>query len=71
MRDRLVVSGFKQFGGKHCETASLRNVLDYNRLPLSEEMLLGLGGGVGFIYWCMKTMPARLSGPDMGSVKTS
>jgi hypothetical protein len=26
----------------------------YNAHPLSEEMLLGIGGGVGFIYWHMQ-----------------
>jgi hypothetical protein len=48
--------------GKHCETSALKRVLDYHGLPLSEEMLLGLGGGIGFIYWYMKTMPSPFIG---------
>jgi len=46
-----------------------KNVLDYHELQLSEEMLLGLGGGIGFMYWYIKLMPApfiggRFSGKD-------
>ena len=54
--EKLIIQGFKQFGGKHCQTAALKNILDYHGLHLSEEMLLGLMGGVGFIYWYMKLM---------------
>lgn len=50
MEEKLIIQGFNQFGGKHCQTAALKNVLDYHGLHLSEEMLLGLGGGIGFIY---------------------
>lgn len=40
--------------GCHCVTNSLAKIFrDANR-PLSEEMLLGLGAGIGFIYWQMK-----------------
>ena len=66
MVERLMIQGFKQFGGKHCETASLKKLLDYHKLSLSEEMLLGLGGGVGFIYWYMKLMPAPFIGTRYG-----
>jgi hypothetical protein len=60
--EKLMVQGFNQFGGKHCQTAALKNVLAYHGLHLSEEMLLGLGGGIGFIYWYMKMMPSPLIG---------
>src|SRR5512141_2683091 len=43
--------GFRALDGCHCVTASFRKVCEYNRYPISEEMLLGLGAGVGFIYW--------------------
>ena len=61
MPERLIVEGFEPFVGKHCETSTLKRVLDYHGLYLSEEMLLGLGGGIGFIYWYMKTCQARSS----------
>ena len=66
MAERLVIQGFKQFVGKHCETTALKRVLDYHGLPISEEMLLGLGGGVGFIYWYMKLMPSPFVGGRYG-----
>ena len=66
MAERLIVQGLKQFGGKHCETSALKRVLDHHGLSLSEEMLLGLGGGVGFIYWHMKLMPSPFIGTRYG-----
>jgi hypothetical protein len=63
---RAIVPDFHEFGGEHCETASLKKVLDYHELHLSEEMLLGLGGGIGFIYWYMKSMPAPFVGGRSG-----
>ena len=50
--------GFKHFTTHHCVTGSLRHIYAYHDFPISEEMLLGLGEGVGFIYWHMKgTLP--------------
>jgi len=40
--------------GYHCQTNSLAKMYHFNNHPLSEEMLLGLGAGMGFIYWKMK-----------------
>ena len=54
----MVVPGYAQFGGKHCETGALKNVLAYLGVtaphtgkPFSEELLLGIGGGIGMSYW--------------------
>ncbi len=44
-------------------------MLDLHRLHLSEEMLFGLGGGVGFIYWYMKRMNAPFIGTRYGKVE--
>jgi len=50
--------GFKHFTSHHCVTGSLRHIYEFYGYPISEEMLLGLGEGVGFIYWHMKgTLP--------------
>ena len=62
MPERLMLDGFEPFVGKHCETSALKRVLDYHRLSLSEEMLLGLGGGIGFIYWYTKMIPSPFIG---------
>jgi hypothetical protein len=40
--------------GYHCQTNSLAKIFHHAGHPLSEEMLLGLGAGMGFIYWKMK-----------------
>lgn len=66
MVERLIIEDFKQFGGKHCWTTSLKNVFDYHGLHLSEEMFFGLGGGLSFIYWYMKFMPAPFVGGRYG-----
>ncbi len=40
--------------GYHCQTNSLAKIFHHNEHPLSEDVLLGLGAGMGFIYWHMK-----------------
>lgn len=40
--------------GYHCQTNSLAKIYHYYNHPLSEDMILGLGAGMGFIYWKMK-----------------
>ena len=40
--------------GYHCQTNSLAKIFHYYNHPLSEDMILGLGAGMGFIYWKMK-----------------
>jgi len=64
--EKLMIRDFEPSGGKHCWTTSLRNVLGYHGLDLSEEMLFGLGGGIGFVYWYMKFMPAPFIGTRYG-----
>jgi hypothetical protein len=40
--------------GCHCVTNSLAKIYLHNNHTLSEDMLLGLGAGMGFIYWSPK-----------------
>jgi hypothetical protein len=54
--------GFKSTTTHHCVTGSLQQVFAYHEHPLSEEMLLGIGSGLGFIYWHMKGTPPMLGG---------
>jgi hypothetical protein len=52
------IPGFRSLTTHHCETGSIRHIYEFNEFPISEEMLLGLGAGVGFIYWRAKgTLP--------------
>ena len=48
------LTGFKALATHHCVTGSMRYIYEFNHHPISEEMLLGLGAGVGFIYWHTK-----------------
>lgn len=63
---KLIIQDYRQFGGRHCWTAALMKVLAYHGLHLSEEMLFGLSGGIGFIYWYMKKMPSPFIGTRYG-----
>ena len=40
--------------GYHCQTNALAKIYNFHSHPLTEDMLLGLGAGMGFIYWKMK-----------------
>lgn len=61
MNDNLTVKpleGFEALDGCHCITASLKKVCAFYDYEISEEMLLGLGAGVGIFYWHQKgTLP--------------
>ena len=46
--------GFKSLETHHCVTGSMRHVYEYHGCPISEDLLLGLGAGIGFVYWHMK-----------------
>ncbi|MER7246909.1 BtrH N-terminal domain-containing protein [Kribbella sp. NPDC000426] len=38
----------------HCVTGSLKHIYDFHGYPISEELLLGLGRGLGFVYFHFK-----------------
>jgi hypothetical protein len=45
---------FVALDGCHCISSSLARIFHHAGHPLSEEMILGLGAGMGFVYWRMK-----------------
>ena len=49
-----LIPGFAALDGCHCISSSLARIFHHAGHPLSEEMLLGLGAGMGFVYWRMK-----------------
>ncbi|GHG07276.1 lantibiotic ABC transporter [Deinococcus piscis] len=57
------------FIGQHCETTATGTLLGQLGTHLSEPMLFGLGQGLGFVFWNMKTMPFPFIGgrikPDL------
>ncbi|BAP31470.1 lantibiotic protection ABC superfamily ATP binding cassette transporter [Chryseobacterium sp. StRB126] len=52
----MKIENLKPFNGQHCETTATGTLLLQLGIELSEPMLFGLGEGLGFIYWNMKTM---------------
>ena len=53
-----IITDFKPAAGQHCETMTTRNLLRHAGLEISEPMLFGLGQGIGFGVFAIKTMPA-------------
>ncbi len=49
------LTGFRHRIGVHCSSTSIRDVLDYDGIEMSEAMVFGLGAGLGFFYF--NTLP--------------
>jgi len=72
------LEGFKSLETHHCVTGSMRHVYLYNDHDVSEDMLLGIGAGVGFNYWHFKGQLPFIGGranierpKGVGQVKTT
>lgn len=52
----MQITNFTPYVGQHCETTATGTLLKHLGIDLSEPMLFGLGEGLSFIYWNMKTM---------------
>lgn len=52
----MIIEHIKPFDGQHCETTASGTLLQQLGIELSEPMLFGLGEGLGFIFWNMKSM---------------
>lgn len=63
----MKIEKIKPFDGQHCETTATGTLLRQLDIELSEPMLFGLGEGLGFIFWKMKSMDFPFIG---GRVKT-
>jgi hypothetical protein len=46
--------GIERYPTLHCVTGSLKHVYDFHDYPISEELLLGMGRGLGFVYFHIK-----------------
>jgi len=57
-------SGFEALDGYHCQTNSFAKIYNFHNASLSEEMLLGIGSGMGFMYWHQKGTLPFLGGRD-------
>ena len=63
----MVIKNFKDFEGQHCETTATGSLLKQIGIDLSEAMIFGLGEGLGYIFWKMKSMDFPFIG---GRIKT-
>jgi hypothetical protein len=52
----MEIDNLKPFEGQHCETTTTGTLLLQLDIELSEPLLFGLGEGLGFIFWNMKSM---------------
>jgi Uncharacterized protein conserved in archaea len=71
-----IVQGFKHFETLHCVTGSMRHVYAWAGHDISEELLLGLGEGVGFAYFRFAGQAPFLGGraqpkPSMEEIASS
>jgi len=46
--------GFRSLITHHCVTGSMLHLFNFHGCAVSEDVLLGLGAGVGFVYWHQK-----------------
>lgn len=58
------IDNFKNLDGCHCQTNSFAKIYDFHNKPLSEDMLFGVGSGLGFMYWHQKGIPPFMGGRD-------
>jgi hypothetical protein len=54
--------GFRSLETHHCVTGSMLHIYDFHHHNISEDMLLGIGSGLSFIYWHMKGMAPMFGG---------
>ena len=59
-KNKMKTENIKPFDGQHCETTATGTLLLQLGIELSEPMLFGLGEGLGFIFWNMKSMKRNL-----------
>ncbi len=60
--EKIIISNFEHIEGKNCQLSSVRKVLKYYGINLTEEMIMGIASGISFIYWEMKQMPCPFVG---------
>ncbi len=54
--------GFKSLSTHHCVTGSMLHIYHFRGHRLSEDMLLGIGSGLGFVYWHPRGAAPMLGG---------
>jgi len=66
---KRIIKDWKHIPGIHCGSVSIRDVVHYYGIELSEAMCFGMGSGLGFFYASDNDMsPSKnihVRGPDM------
>ena len=62
----VILEDFCHMSGSHCETTSIRKVLNYWGYQYEEEFLLGIAGGPGFVNYYNKRMVTPFTGMRNG-----
>ena len=57
---------FQSLVTHHCCSGSMQHIYTYNQHLMSEDLLLGIGGGVGFVYWHTKGTAPFIGGRGKG-----
>ncbi|TGM77693.1 DUF4872 domain-containing protein [Leptospira mtsangambouensis] len=52
----MILNKLSHFTGVHCETTTTGTLLKHIGIELSEPLLFGIGEGLSFIFWSMKSM---------------
>ncbi len=60
--ERIILDFIHLPGGRNCMTSSLWKLFNHFGFKISEEMLVGIASGLGFIYWNMKQLPVPFVG---------
>ena len=47
---KILVTDYEHRTGEHCASTALRNLLHFHGVEISEPMIVGLSGGLGFAY---------------------
>ncbi len=62
MSKRIILNFEHMPSGKNCMTSALWKLLHHEGYDISEEMLVGIASGLGFIYWKMRQMETPFVG---------
>jgi hypothetical protein len=65
MHERYLVDNFSHRVGYHCESSSMRDLLEFYWLPMSEAMVFGLNGTMGFSFF---DFSERFTGGDLSDL---
>lgn len=61
--DEKIFLNFKHTSnGKNCQTSALHKLFSFYDFEITEELLFGIGSGLGFIYWHTKNIAPPFSG---------